>query len=121
MIPNDRKYTKNDEWFLEENGRVKMGITDYAQQELRQIVFVDLPKVGDSFNAGDTFGVVESIKAAADIYTQVTGKLVAINGALEDQPELINQDAYGTYIAIFEGALDGDVMDSEAYAAKIEK
>lgn len=121
MIPNDRKYTSNDEWLLEENGQVKIGITDYAQHELGDIVFVDLPSVGDTFNAGDDFAVVESVKAAAEIYTQVSGKVVAVNEALNDQPDLINQDAFNTYIAIFEGTIDGEVMDAEAYAAKIAK
>lgn len=121
MVPTDRKYTQNDEWLLEENGQVKIGITDYAQHELGDIVFVDLPGVGDSFSAGDDFAVVESVKAAAEIYTQVTGKVVAVNGALADQPDLLNQDAFNNYIAIFEGAIDGDVMNAAEYEAKIAK
>jgi len=121
MVPTDRKYTNNDEWLLEEDGKVKIGITDYAQHELGDIVFVDLPTVGDEFSAGDDFAVVESVKAAAEIYTQVSGKVIEVNEALEDQPDLINQDAYNTYIAIFEGTIDGDVMDAAAYEAKISK
>ena len=120
-VPSNLKYTQNDEWLLEENGQVKIGITDYAQHELGDIVFVDLPSVGDSFNAGDDFAVVESVKAAAEIYTQVTGKIVAVNEALADQPDLLNQDAFGNYIAIIEGTIDGDVMDAADYAAKIAK
>lgn len=121
MIPNDRKYTNNDEWLLEENGQIKIGITDYAQHELGDIVFVDLPGIGDSFKAGDDFAVVESVKAAAEIYSQVTGTVVAVNEALNDQPDLLNQDAFNNYIAIFEGTIDGEVMDADAYAAKIAK
>lgn len=121
MIPNDRKYTSNDEWLLEENGQIKIGITDYAQHELGDIVFVDLPGIGDSFSAGDDFAVVESVKAAAEIYTQVTGTVVAVNEALNDQPDLLNQDAFNNYLAIFEGTIDGEVMDADAYAAKIAK
>ncbi|MEA5060059.1 MAG: glycine cleavage system protein GcvH [Clostridia bacterium] len=121
MVPTNRKYTQNDEWLLEENGQIKIGITDYAQHELGDIVFVDLPGIGDEFSAGDDFAVVESVKAAAEIYTQVTGKVVAVNEALSDQPDLLNQDAYNNYIAIFEGTIDGEVMSAEEYEAKIAK
>lgn len=119
MVPNNLKYTKNDEWLLEENGQIKIGITDHAQSELGDIVFVDLPSVGDSFNAGDDFAVVESVKAAVEIYTQATGKVVAVNEALNDQPDLLNQDPYGTYIVILEGAVDGEVLSAEEYEAKL--
>ena len=119
MVPNDRKYTQNDEWIIEEGGKIKIGLTDYAQHELGDIVFVDLPAVGDSFNAGDDFAVVESVKAAAEIYTQVTGKVVEVNAALEDEPALINSDPYNTYLAVFEGVIDGEVLDAVEYEAKI--
>ncbi len=121
MVPNDRKYTQNDEWILEENGQLKIGITDYAQLQLGDIVFVDMPSAGDSFSAGDNFAVVESVKAAAEIYTQVTGKVAAVNDALDAEPELLNKDPYNAYIAAFEGTIDGEVMDAGAYEAKISK
>lgn len=121
MVPNDRKYTANDEWLLEEDGKIKIGITDYAQHELGDIVFVDLPTVGDSFNAGDDFAVVESVKAAAEIYTQCTGKVVEVNEALDGEPDLLNRDAWNNFIAVFEGTIDGEVMDAEEYEAKIAK
>ncbi len=121
MVPTDRKYTANDEWLLEENGKIKVGITDYAQHELGDIVFVDLPSVGDSFKAGEDFAVVESVKAAAEIYAQCSGKVIAVNEALEATPDLLNQDAWNNYLAIFEGTIDGEVMDAEAYEAKIAK
>lgn len=121
MVPTDRKYTANDEWLLEEDGKVKIGITDYAQHELGDIVFVDLPNVGDELSAGGDLAVVESVKAAAEVYAQATGKVVVVNDALDAQPELLNQDAWGTYIAILEGVIDGDVMDAAAYEAKIAK
>ena len=121
MVPNDRKYTQNDEWILEENGQLKVGITDYAQHELGDIVFVDMPAVGDSFAAGDNFAVVESVKAAAEIYTQVSGKIVAANDALDAEPDLLNKDPYNAYIAVFEGAIEGEVMDAAAYEAKISQ
>lgn len=119
MIPNDRVYTQNDEWILEKDGKFYIGITDYAQGELGDIVFVDMPAVDDEFEAGSDFGVVESVKAAAEVYTQVTGKVVEINEALVDEPDLINKDAYNTFIIALEGELNGEYMDAEAYAAKI--
>ncbi|MDR0840172.1 MAG: glycine cleavage system protein H [Christensenellaceae bacterium] len=119
MVPKDRKYTNNDEWILEENGQFKIGITDYAQTALGDIVFVDLPGIGDTFTAGQDFAVVESVKAAAEIYTQVSGKVVAVNEALDADPALLNQDAYNTFLAVLEGALDGEVLTPEEYEAKI--
>ncbi len=104
MIPTDRKYTKDHEWILIEGGRATIGITDHAQNAMGDIVFVDVPAVGDSFNAGDSFAVVESVKAASEIYTQVTGKVVEVNEALDGEPELINKDAYGAFLAVFEVA-----------------
>ena len=119
MVPTNLKYTSNDEWILEENGKIKIGITDYAQHELGDLVFVDLPNVGDDFGAGDDFAVVESVKAAAEIYTQVSGKVTAVNEALNDDPALLNSDPWGNFIAEFEGVVDGEVMDAAAYEAKI--
>jgi len=119
MIPNDRVYTQNDEWIQEKDGKFYIGITDYAQHELGDIVFVEVPAVGDEFAAGDSFGVVESVKAAAEVYCQVSGKVAEVNEALEDDPALLNKDAYGTFIIVMEGALDGETMDAAAYAAKI--
>lgn len=119
MIPNDRVYTQNDEWIMEKDGKFYIGITDYAQHELGDIVFVEMPAIDDEFNAGDDFGVVESVKAAAEVYSQVSGKVVEINEALDEDPALLNKDAYGTFIIAVEGTLDGETMDAEAYAAKI--
>lgn len=121
MVPTNLKYTANDEWILEEDGKLKIGITDFAQHELGDIVFVDLPGIGDAFKAGDDFAVVESVKAAAEIYTQVSGKVVAVNEALNDDPALLNADPWGNYLAVFEGVIDGEVMDAAAYEAKIAK
>lgn len=121
MVPNDRKYSANDEWLLEEDGKVKIGLTDYAQHELGDVVFVELPSVGDSFSAGDSFSVVESVKAAAEIYTQCSGAVVEVNEALDAEPDLINRDPWNAWIAVFEGSIDGEVMDAAAYEAKIAK
>lgn len=95
MFPSELRYTKEHEWVLQEDGKVRIGITNYAQEELGDVVFVDLPSEGDEVSAGDTFAVVESVKAVSDIYAPVGGRIVEVNQALEDQPELINEDPYG--------------------------
>ena len=121
MIPTDRKYTKDHEWVLVTGNIAKIGITDHAQNALGDIVFVDVPAVGDSFSAGDSFAVVESVKAASEIFTQVSGKVVEVNEALDAQPELINADPYGAFLAAFEiTALNEDAfLSAEQYEALI--
>ena len=106
MFPEHLKYTKDHEWLaVEEDGKVRVGITFYAQQELGDVVYVDLPKEGDEVEAGQSFAVVESVKAVSDIYAPVGGRVVAVNGVLEDKPELINEDPYGEgWIAVIEVA-----------------
>ena len=102
MVPTDRKYTKDHEWVLISGNTAKIGITDHAQNAMGDIVFVDVPAVGDSFSAGESFAVVESVKAASEIYTQVSGKVVEVNEALDGEPELINKDPYGAFLAVIE-------------------
>jgi glycine cleavage system H protein len=92
--PNAR-YTKSHEWIRQDGGEFVYGITDHAQNELSDIVFVDLPSVGECFTAGDTVGVVESVKAASDLYMPVAGEVIAVNDGLADAPEEVNQDPYG--------------------------
>ncbi|MFQ5356737.1 MAG: glycine cleavage system protein GcvH [Mariprofundaceae bacterium] len=95
-IPSDFKYTKSHEWIKElEDGALRIGITDHAQDLLGDMVFVELPEVGSVFNAGDDSAVVESVKAASDVYSPVSGEVVSVNEALNDSPELVNQDPYG--------------------------
>lgn len=95
QIPSELKYLSSHEWVrVEEDGTVTIGITDHAQDLLGDVVFVDLPEVGAEINAGDEAGVVESVKAASDIFSPVTGEVIAINEALEDEPELVNSDPY---------------------------
>ncbi len=94
--PESLKYTKDHEWLrLEADGSATVGITAHAQESLGDITFVELPGVGERFGQGDTFGVVESVKAASDLYLPLTGKVLAINEALESAPETVNQDPYG--------------------------
>jgi glycine cleavage system H protein len=93
-IPENLKYTKNHEWLLIDGKNVKIGITEFAQSELGEIVFVELPEVDDDIDKEDSFCVVESTKAASDVYAPVSGKVLTINEDLEDAPETINEDPY---------------------------
>jgi glycine cleavage system H protein len=94
-IPDDCKYLDSHEWVRVEDGTARIGISDFAQDELGDIVFVELPGEGDDLSAGDSFGVVESIKAVSDIYSPISGTVTAVNDDLADAPELLNDDPYG--------------------------
>lgn len=94
-IPQELRYTREDEWVRLEGERVVLGITDYAQQQLGDVVFIELPAVGATLERGEPFGVVESVKAVADLFGPVSGRVVEVNTTLADQPELVNQDCYG--------------------------
>ncbi len=93
--PKELKYTKEHEWAKVEDGRVRMGITDFAQKELGDIVYVELPEVGREVKQGEAIITVESVKAASDVYAPVSGKVVEVNPELESHPEYVNQDPYG--------------------------
>jgi glycine cleavage system H protein len=94
-IVDDRKYSKTDEWIKVDGQEALVGLSDYAQNQLSDLVFVELPAVGTTYAAGQSFGVVESVKAAADVNLPASGEIVAVNTELESAPETINQDAYG--------------------------
>ena len=94
-VPADRKYTRSHEWAKQEDGRVVVGISDFAQESLGDVVFVETPEVGREVQAGEAVAVVESVKTASDIYAPVSGKVVEVNEALADEPELVNGDPYG--------------------------
>jgi glycine cleavage system H protein len=95
-IPGDLKFLKSHEWArIEDSGQVTVGISDHAQGLLGDLVYVELPEVGDAVTAGNAVAVVESVKAASDVYSPISGKVVAVNAALADKPETINEDAYG--------------------------
>jgi glycine cleavage system H protein len=123
--PDNLKYTENDEWIRVEGDTAKIGITDYAQEQLSDIVFVDLPEVGDTLEKGDAFSTVESVKAASDIYTPAGGEITAINGALEDAPEAINEDPYDAgwliEIKLSDSSDLNDLLDAAAYAKHCEE
>jgi glycine cleavage system H protein len=98
QIPGNLKYTKEHEWALIEGDTVTVGITDFAQSALGDIVFVEVPDVGSDLKIGSTFGVVESIKSVSDLYSPVSGEVLAKNNDVEGSPEKINQDAYGSWL-----------------------
>ena len=118
-IPQDLKYTRDHEWVKIEDNLVKVGITDFAQHELGDIVFVELPELEEEFAEGDAFAVLESVKAAADVYAPLAGVVVEINEELEDDPSLVNSDPYGNgWLAVFELAEDKEIsglMDAAEY------
>ncbi|WP_407352608.1 glycine cleavage system protein GcvH [Luteimonas sp. R10] len=124
-IPGDLKFMKSHEWArVEDDGKVTVGISDHAQGLLGDLVYVDLPSVGDSIEAGTAAAVVESVKAASDVYAPVSGTIVAVNTDLADKPETINEDAYGEGWIFVVQADDGDqlneLLDPDAYAALLE-
>ena len=124
MYPNDRKYTVEHEWVKVEGDQVSIGITDYAQSELGDIVFVEFPELGMAFNQGDVMGTIESVKAVSEIYAPVSGKLISVNESLGDKPEEINSapHAEGWYCQLQLSRpeeLDA-LMDAEAYQAHLD-
>ncbi len=111
-------YTKDHEWVKIEGSEAYVGISDHAQHSLGDVVYVELPDVGDEFDKGEAFAVVESTKAASDVYLPVAGKVIEVNEALDDAPELINEDAFANWIAKLELSGDADtsdLMDAAAY------
>jgi glycine cleavage system H protein len=123
-LPTDLKYAPSHEWVrLEKDNLVRVGITDFAQQELGDLVYIELPKVGRKLVAQEQCAVVESVKTASDLYSPVTGEVIAVNEALADEPELINDDAFGTWIfCIKANDLSGldDLMNAEEYQQVID-
>ena len=94
-IPDDLRYTRDHEWARREGDTATVGITDFAQGELGDIIFVEFPDLGDTFSQGDTFGTVEAVKTVADLFLPVSGEIIAVNTDLEDAPEKVNNDPYG--------------------------
>ena len=93
-LPEDLKYSEDHEWAQLEGGTVRIGVSDYAQDQLGDIVYVDLPQVGDTFKKGDEFGTVESVKAVSELFMPIGGEVVGVNSALEESPDLVNKDPY---------------------------
>jgi glycine cleavage system H protein len=119
MYPDDRRYTREHEWARREDGRIRIGITKFAADRLSDVVFVELPKVGADVKAAEPFGVIESVKAASDLYAPVAGKVVEVNQQLIDSPEMINQDPHeAAWMIVIEPVGDAgwdQLLDAPAY------
>ncbi len=122
-VPANLQYAKSHEWVLDnQDGTVTVGITDHAQEALGDVVFVELPDVGRALAKGDEFGVIESVKAASDLYSPVQGEVIEVNEALEDSPEIVNEAPYEAgwimKVRLDEDAIEG-LLDAQAYQATI--
>lgn len=121
--PDELRYLESHEWVTTGDDTVRVGVSDFAQDELGDVVFVELPEAGDTVAAGEAFGVIESIKAVSDLYAPVSGEVVAINEALFDRPELVNEDPYGDgWMLEVDPADSGDaegLLDADEYDAQI--
>lgn len=118
------RYAESHEWVRVDEEVAVIGISDYAQHALGNIVYVDLPEEGDEVEAGEEFGAVESVKAASDLYSPVSGTVIAVNTELEDKPELLNQDSFGTWIikvAMSDPSEVDKLLDDEAYSKLCEE
>lgn len=124
-IPAELHYTREDEWCRVEGNRVVIGVTDYAQQQLGDIVFVELPAVGTAIERGEPFGVIESVKAVSDLYAPVSGEVVEVNTDLGDRPEQVNEDCYGDgwliAVAISDDADLTEHLDAATYRLHVEE
>ena len=123
--PDNLKYTKDHEWILIQDGVGTIGITDFAQHELGDVVFVELPEVGRALNQSEEFGTIESVKAVSEVYSPVAGTVTAINDALRDHPEQVNSDPYGKgwilKMKLSDPGQASSLMDAAAYAAHAGK
>ena len=124
--PTDRKYSRDHEWALtHEDGTVTLGITDHAQEQLTDIVFVELPEIGKRVRRGEAFAVVESVKSVSDVFAPLSGEVIEVNRALEDRPELINQDAHGegwiAKLRMDDSAELDLLLDASAYEAFVQE
>ena len=121
-IPGDLQYTKTHEWVRREGDTATVGITDHAQDELGDVVFIELPEEGASFGAGDAFGTIESVKAVSDLYAPVGGEVVEVNEALNDAPEKVNEDPYGEgWIIRLRVSGEGNLLSAEEYEKVLEE
>ncbi|MDQ3736849.1 MAG: glycine cleavage system protein GcvH [Actinomycetota bacterium] len=121
-VPGDLQYTKTHEWVRREGDTATVGITDHAQDELGDVVFIELPEEGASFGAGDAFGTIESVKAVSDLYAPVGGEVVEVNEALNDAPEKVNEDPYGEgWIIRLRVSGEGNLLSAEEYEKVLEE
>jgi glycine cleavage system H protein len=117
MYPSDRKYTKEHEWVKIEGSEARVGITDYAQKQLGDVVYLDLPEPGRTLHKGESFGSVESVKAVSDLFSPVSGEVTEVNKALTEKPESVNSDPHGSWMIVMKvtGGADG-LLSAEQYA-----
>jgi glycine cleavage system H protein len=123
MYPTSLKYTKDHEWISVENGVGKVGMTDFAQGQLGDVVYVELPDVGASLTAGQSFGTIESVKAVSELFAPVSGEVVEVNAALKDKPELVNSAPHDTWMVAIKLANPseaGELLDATAYDALVK-
>lgn len=123
QTPSDLRYAQTHEWARVEGDEVVVGITDYAQDALGDVVYIELPQVGDSFEAGAVFGVIESVKASSDLYAPVAGEVVAVNAELEGDQQPVNGDPYGAgwMIRMKPAGAENNLLDAAAYAQFVEE
>jgi len=125
MVPNDRRYTKEHEWVKVDGAAGTVGITDFAQKQLGDVVFLELPEKGKKIKAHDRFGTVESVKAVSELFSPVGGEVVEVNGGLVDKPETVNADPYGAgwmiRVKLEPGSPGGDLMDAAQYEEYVAK
>jgi glycine cleavage system H protein len=123
MYPADCKYTKDHEWMKVAGTTGRVGITDYAQKQLGDVVYLDLPQVGRTLRAGESFGTVESVKAVSELYSPVAGEVTAVNTALTEKPESVNGDPHGSWMIEIRFSAAGDLdalLDVDAYSALVK-
>ena len=118
MYPPDLKYTKEHEWVRVDGAQARVGITEYAQKQLGDVVYLELPEVGRSFKKGDVFGTIESVKAVSELYAPVDGEVVEVNSALAERPEAVNSDPHGAWMIALKvsDAAGDDLLDATQYA-----
>jgi len=123
-FPQDLRYTKEHEWVRVEDGRARVGITDFAQDALGDVVYADLPEVGTAVTAGEPFGEVESTKSVSDLYSPVSGSIAERNPMIDDRPELVNEQPYGdgwlVVVELADASLPDDLLNADAYRAFVE-
>jgi glycine cleavage system H protein len=123
MYPADRKYTKDHEWIRLEGGHASVGITDYAQKQLGDVVYIELPEVGTKVDKGQVFGSIESVKAVSELFSPMSGEVTEVNGTLASKPETVNSDPYGAWmVRLTLTAPDetADLMDAGAYGELVK-
>ena len=123
MYPSDRRYTKEHEWVSVSGSQGRMGVTDYAQKQLGDVVYLELPPVGRALKKGEVFGTIESVKAVSELYSPVSGEVAEVNTALKDKPETINKEPHATWMVVLKLTNPGEVdalLDATQYQALIK-